>query len=500
MTTLPREKSGGRGRGAFWFCLTGVCLLAAALLMFCFWQDTGAMDLRPRKIQERVLRRDGTTLLVGRFHLKVNLPLNPWTTVHYAIPWDKENNRPLPSASRICFWAPYDNEISSLRAGLYPRHLDFCQRFGWTVFTLGIDTPYSQGYTPEGYFSYVSSDGGWFPVFHAIPQILRQRHGLAEEKLVVASSSSGGALAQNLCLAFPQEILAATWCGSRALLPLSRELPPVLATSVWGDLSGVPAVQRYQELAGQGDLPGKIWTAIGPPQAVELQQRHPPGEELLAFMQDFLWEATQQKERLAQGEGLAPSPEFLRKWQWFPQEEFFPKPWNSSDPQVLPWPACPQDAQDLVFYFPGQSSLWDTEYDDTLYWLGKCGMRSFLCLGAHQDRELWKTILSRTLASQEKPPRHILFLGRDQGADLAWSLREGLDPSWKIHLCALEPNVSPETLAHASPAYNDFYYRRPLLNTPALPFFHFPDTPWDETRGTWLRFLEERCAKLLENK
>ena len=499
MSALSRGKSGIPGRGSLWFCLAGGAFLLLAALL-CLGRNVDILSLRPRKIQERILRREGKTLLVGRFRLKVNLPLNPWTTVHYAIPWDKDNNRPLPSASQICFWPPYDNEISSLRAGLYPRHLDFCQRFGWTVFTLGIDTPYSQGYTPEGYSSYVTPAGGWFPVFQAIPKILRQRHGLAEGKLVLASSSSGGTLAQNLCLAYPQEILAAAWCGSGALLPLSRELPPVLATSVWGDLAGVAAIQEYQALARDGELPGKIWTALGPPQSVELQQRHAPSEELLALMQDFLWEATRQKERLAQGEGLSPSQEFLQKWRWFPQEELLDKPWNSPEPQLLPLSACPQEAQDWVFYFPGQPPQWDTEYEDTLYWLGKCGMRAFLCLGTPKNQEAWETTLSQLLTSPKHPPRHILFLGRDSGADLAWTLQKKLASSWKIRLCALEPNLPPNLLAQDAHADQAFYYHQPLLNTPTHPSFHFPESPWDENRTAWLQFLEEMYSELIENK
>ena len=92
----------------FWFIIF-ICIVAGFVALgirYCF----------PPRVFDRTVRSDvlhlgslSQKVLVGRYKLNVDLYFNPSTTVKYIIPVD-ENNKPLPSASNVVFYAPFGGD------------------------------------------------------------------------------------------------------------------------------------------------------------------------------------------------------------------------------------------------------------------------------------------------------------------------------------------------------------------------------------------------------
>lgn len=189
----------------------------------------------------------GAMLKEGNFELTVRKPLNRVTLVRYAVPLNPESGRPLPSAATMVFYAPFNGEAARLRQGLAPWHRDFALQHGLTVFSLSIEANTEVTDTPTQYYIYPES--GWAALVFRIQEHLAREFGLELRPLVVVGESSGGSMAQQMAIAFPERISVAAWNGGSRYAPFSGSNDVrMLAINIWG----CPGLGRSVAMSKEG--------------------------------------------------------------------------------------------------------------------------------------------------------------------------------------------------------------------------------------------------------
>lgn len=172
-------------------------------------------------------------LLSGCFELKVNLPLNKTTIIHYIIPLDEATGQPKSTASNIVFYAPYNGDAKTIAKGLKKWHRYYPEVLGYTIFSMSIEANTDIVDNPKEYYIYKES--GWYDVVFRVKKRLEQEFNLQEKKLLVVGESSGGSMAQQMAVAYPEKIAAAAWCGGSKYVELKTATPvAMLALNIWG--------------------------------------------------------------------------------------------------------------------------------------------------------------------------------------------------------------------------------------------------------------------------
>ena len=193
-------------------------------------------------------------IVEGEFSFRCNLPCNRRTLVRYKIPFDRQTGQPLPSASRMVFYAPYNGDAPRLRKGL-PAWLDFFpEKAGYSVFSLVIETRPGMALDTKRY--YVYEEAGWYELFFAIQKHLEEAFGLRNASLYIVGESSGGSLAERLVAKWPERIAAAAWNGgtSYARLPKSACTVPMLALHTDGCYA-IPATMALKQQCEEDGIP-----------------------------------------------------------------------------------------------------------------------------------------------------------------------------------------------------------------------------------------------------
>ena len=237
----------------------GVAVLAVGWLVG--YRLATRTDLTPRRV--RTDRLDGNRLELGRATLRPNLPGNPAVELYFAVPLDPATGQVRATASTVLFCAPFLNEDRFLkRDGLRDEYLNFTRLNGWSLFALGIKGERTVSEAGRQNY-YVYPESGWPEVVFAVKAWLEERYGLASRRLVVVGESSGGSMAEQLAVAYPERIAAAAWNGGRTYAELPADSPVALfAFNAWG----CPGAASSRELSRRSAEAGvQVLWEEGPP-------------------------------------------------------------------------------------------------------------------------------------------------------------------------------------------------------------------------------------------
>lgn len=235
---MPKIKSRYKIFG--WLVIT----LAMAMLSCIYYFARGYYVPFPSLSYQPV---PGSTLIEGSFELKIRKPLNPTTLVRYAVPINPENGLPLPSGATMVFYAPFNGEAARIRRGLVPWHRDFAIQHGFTVFSLCIETNTEMTDDLTRYYIYPKS--GWGALVFRIQEHLANEFGLEIRPLIIIGESSGGSMAQQMAVSFPDRMSVAAWNGGSRYAPFSAHSDTrMLALNVWG----CPGLNRTASMVEDG--------------------------------------------------------------------------------------------------------------------------------------------------------------------------------------------------------------------------------------------------------
>ena len=213
----------------FSFVISGGIILLACIGIILFFR----MSVAYPSLEEHSIHKDND-LIIGSFDVKVDLYLNEYTSVRYAIPIDVNTNKPVPSADNILFYAPYNGEAPILSNG-FPKHiLEMARRRKCSVFTLVIKTDTISTSERDKY--YVYNESGWHDIIFAIHRHICECYGFKPRKIKIFGESSGGSLAQNLLVNYPHLVDKAAWNGGCRYANFKQNVsyPSFLACSIWG--------------------------------------------------------------------------------------------------------------------------------------------------------------------------------------------------------------------------------------------------------------------------
>ena len=343
--------------------------LALLCLLLCLGLGGGLWrwHLRSLRFQPRLVSAapaEGGAWEAGMARMRVELPFNTQTELHFVVPLDAHGN-PRPSASRILFWAPYLGAANALRSrGLPPAALEYARRSGWTVFSLTIDSPAPGDCSPHPYYTHYES--GWWQAVFASQEWLQRKYGLAPGKLLLGGESAGGGMAERLAVAFPERILAAAWSGGSGYAPIPPGFSvPLFALNSWGCYGATPTWELRRQAAAAGAQ--LLWAEVPPYLNGKTVEHHAPSrlteERKWRFLQailDLQEPATgkipppeQWPESLPMPDGLTahfPCRELREAWQELPLEinHALRQEWPT---RPLPGPRpSPHRANALFFY------------------------------------------------------------------------------------------------------------------------------------------------------
>ena len=184
---------------------------------------------------------------------------NPYTEVMYCIPIDPETEKPLPSASNVIFYAPYAGAIVEFKKDGIPGHIrKFAEEYGYTVITLTIVSGDKTRHHPQKY--YVHNTSGWHDIALKAVRHIQEQYNLGNRKLMITGDSSGGTMAYEMCICYPDIFEAAAWCGGTSYdMPLPQNFSiPVLAMNPWG-CPGEAPTHNLAKLAAKNSCP--IWAS-----------------------------------------------------------------------------------------------------------------------------------------------------------------------------------------------------------------------------------------------
>ena len=193
----------------------------------------------------------GKALFEGMFELNVSKPLNPTSLVRYAVPLDKESGLPLPSASTVVFYAPFNGEAGQIRSGLPAWVRDLSIKHGFSVFSLSIEA--NIFITDDHSQYYIYPESGWPTLVFRIHEHLVKEFGLEPRRLIVIGESSGGSMAQHMACAFPEKISVAAWNGGLRYTAFPSTCDArMLALNVWGCPGLEPTASMVREGLDKG--------------------------------------------------------------------------------------------------------------------------------------------------------------------------------------------------------------------------------------------------------
>lgn len=421
--------------------------------------------LKPRLVSTS--RIEGGTWESGMARIRVDLPFNASTELHYVIPLDEDTEKPRASASRILFWAPFLGAAPAIRArGLPAAALEYARRSGWTVFTLSIDSPAPGDCGKHPY--YTQNASGWWRVVFAAKAWLEAQYGLTPGKLLLGGESAGGGMAQHMAAAFPEQILAAAWSGGSGYDPIPPQCPvPLFALNSWGCYGATPSWELRRQAAASGSQ--LLWEEVPPYLEGQKVEHHAPSrlteERKWRFLQaivDLQDPVTgeippreQWPERMVMPDGSTvyfPCTALKEAWEELPLEVNHALRQGPLD-KILSGAAPRPRKLDAFFFYQEAGECFLQDAAERLYRHGAQG-RFYVCQEKasgeeeKKEEERWEEAW-RLLRQEGDSPRPLLLLGNLEGARLALRMAERLcqkdsGVTRPLYLVMLDPRLSLE--------------------------------------------------------
>ncbi|WP_176011891.1 alpha/beta hydrolase fold domain-containing protein [Victivallis sp. Marseille-Q1083] len=351
----------GKQEGRRWTFVVVLVIIMIGIAMVWCWRSEPWKWARREQREVRLI--SGRPFLVGEFQVRIGFPETPTTQVSYVIPVDGEG-RPLPAASNMVFYAPFNGEDGST----------FLANRGWlgafwfenncTVFSMFVKI------NPQGFrHSYGNYLGGeWFEVVCAVQDHLCTEFEIEKRPFFVVGESAGGNLAGQMATAMPERIAAAAWCGATNLAkPAKPNRSKLLALNTWGCPGMIPTLEAVR---WQREVGGEVWHGITPPHFRELRNYHAPGEIAYLLIQQFIIDAMRSREMGVE----FPSPEFLMLWQTLPQTvtDGWLQPKGGVSDELLVYPPLP-DANRVILLAGGMDHIGFGSRMDGLLRLAEAG-------------------------------------------------------------------------------------------------------------------------------
>ncbi len=332
----------------FWFIIF-ICIVAGFVALgirYCF----------PPRVFDRTVRSDvlhlgslSQKVLVGRYKLNVDLYFNPSTTVKYIIPVD-ENNKPLPSASNVVFYAPFGGDTGEN----FEKHewlIPFIVECGYTVFSMSMKRNV-QNSSPECFF--VFEESGWHDVVEEVKERLVAEYSLKDQPMISVGQSAGGALTQRLLISKPGLIDIAAWGSSGDYTEWQG--PPqaaILMVSTWGDGGTQATDLLWKDLRA---INGKALRAYTP--LLRPRDYHSIGKSAHQLIKFFVRDMVNSR---AEHNGIGYeaangypglSSDFYKVWNSLPHEFFGEQAKDYSHLKVLP--VVPENPQRVIWIMTDQ--------------------------------------------------------------------------------------------------------------------------------------------------
>ncbi len=397
--------------------------------------------------------------------MRVELPLNVETEIHYVVPRDPVTGEIPASASNILFWAPFLGTAPQLRAGgLGAAALEYARRGGWTVFSMTIDSILVDGSEKE--FHYWERDLGWDRAVFAAQEWLQRQYGLKPGKLLLGGESAGGSMAERLAVTHPERVLAAAWSGGSTYLPIPEGFPvPMMALNSWG-CGGTAATRELQRQASAEGVQ-LLWEEVPPYLDGRRVEHHAPSrlteKRKWLFLQGIVDlqdpgtgevpTPAEWPESLLLPDGTTahfPNRELREEWERIPlvvnhalrQEDFL---------SVLPGPAPEtRRMQALLFYEAlGRCFLQDAaesfrsqDAESRMLFCGGVGFREQDVFDDVEGRVDAALAALPAVPAEEASSLPLLILGNGQGAHHAIRAARRLlesDVRRPLYLCLLDP-------------------------------------------------------------
>ncbi|MGN0866145.1 MAG: hypothetical protein ACI4SG_00500 [Oligosphaeraceae bacterium] len=424
--------------------------------------------LKPRLVS--TARIEGGAWESGMARIRVELPFNTSTELHYVVPLEAGTDRPRASASRVLFWAPFLGAAPAIRArGLPAAALEYARRSGWTVFTLSIDSPAPGDCGEHPY--YTRNASGWWRVVFAAKAWLEEQYGLTPGKLLLGGESAGGGMAQHMAVAFPERILAAAWSGGSGYDPIPPQCPvPLFALNSWGCYGATPSWELRRQAASSGNQ--LLWEEVPPYLEGQKVEHHAPSRTTEEWKWRFLQAIVdlqdpvtgeippreQWPEHMEMPDGTTvhfPCAALKSAWEELPLEVNHALRQGPMDKILRGAVPLPRKMDAFFFYQEaGDSFLQDAA--ERLYRHG-AQARFFVCPTGTPDGEMSQDDAAREEARLEEAwralrqdgdsPLPLLLLGNAEGARLALQMagrlcREDSGVTRPLYLALLDPLLS----------------------------------------------------------
>jgi len=126
-----------------------------------------------------------------------------------------------------------------LKEGAEPYTKKLAEKYGYTVVTMTIFNNRELRRNPQT--SYMCKNSGWHDLALKAVHHVQEQFGLGNKKIFVLGDSSGGSMAQQMCVNYPDEIDAGIWCGGAEYQKIPEGLQmPMLGMYSWGDGVALP--------------------------------------------------------------------------------------------------------------------------------------------------------------------------------------------------------------------------------------------------------------------
>jgi len=194
-------------------------------------------------------------VIFGEFVINANLNLNENVKVSFSIPLNA-NGKPVENASNVVYHCPYMPEKNFFSR---PHHRRWSEEAGYTFFSMDIVSREKDIYSREKIYYYPES--GFHDLVFKCKKIIEQHYGLKERKILLTGESSGGIMAKEFIIYYPDKISGAAYVGGHnnivhtSKVDASEASVGCLIIHTCGDNYQRPVFDRYFQVLRMATAP-----------------------------------------------------------------------------------------------------------------------------------------------------------------------------------------------------------------------------------------------------